>query len=512
MPVGSLNQRVVSICGLLPNSAPTANVYSLSMLPGQTWSDTAIGVFLPKDLSDAPFVGLKGPGDIPVINSGVYYSSRNLPIVNINDSRSSNVVQVGIKQSNVHTSLGLTSFENKGKFQNWYVNVNNSEQNIIDIGWDGKDYSNNYAQDGQGLGPVWAGDAINNDSVASANTYISHLTFQNSSNILNTFMTFETTNPSGNTNPRADIVVSNVSTFNVDYSNISYANDLLGFGTNGTVPITDTNDCTITLSSQFNPFVAGSFNGYPDVGVVYDTDNIPTIPWNFTESGGVITPPGNPVDTANVMVKDLYRQYLPSKVVRSGRLDSVEFSYGASRYAPDSNLSLDSYQYGVYRGNIAGVEMAERKLTLASFVAEGNEGDPSNYIEVYKYFSNVSNTYGNSQMGGTMKSFCHSVATPHCRRRRRLLVFNPDSALSVSSNLTQVGDSVEVKFEDYNPIDLSITAKVIYSSSAVSRVVQESAVIKLNTQTFNILSDSLGRSGNIVMYSTHNSGIITGQA
>ena len=68
---------------------------------------------------------------------------------------------------------------------------------------------------------------------------------------------------------------------------------------------------------------------------------------------------------------------------------------------------------------------------------------------------------------------------------------------------------MEVKFEDYNPIDLSITAKVIYSSSAVSRIVQKSAVIKLNTQTFNILSDSLGRSGNIVMYSTHNSGIIS---
>lgn len=513
--VGSYNQRLVSLCGL-KNSQAVSNIYTLGMTSGSTWVYTNLNLFLPKELSNAYFVGTTSPGDIPKIGSGIYYSSRNLPMVQVSDSRSSNVLQVGIKQSNIYTSVGLSSLENKGKFQNWYINANNSAGNIIDIGWDGKDYQNNYAQDGQGAGPTWAGDCINNDYVDSANTYASQLIFQNSSNILNTYMTFETTNPTGNTNPRADVVVSNVATFNVDYSNVLYMNDLLGFGIKGTVPINDSNDCVTTVSSQFNPFTSGSFNGYPAINVVYDTDNIPTIPWNFTESGGVITPPGDPGDASNVMIKDMYRQYLPSKIVRSGRVDNITFSYGASRYAPALGGSADTYRYGVYRGDVAGVEMAERKLSLVSIVAEGNQGDPTNYIEVYKYFSNVSNTYSKDRgwYDEIILSFGSNTTLSGSKEYisiRPGLGTDPVSNGTTVSNATQVSDTVEVKFENYDPINLSLTANVIYNSSAVVRTVYESKTIKLNTQTYNILSDPLGRSGNMVMYSTHNSGIISGK-
>jgi len=500
--VGSYNQRVVSVGGYDSANHPVSNIYSLGMLSNATWSYTNLQLFLPKELSNAVFVGLTSPGDIPVIKSGVYYSSRNVPILDIQDSRSTNTMQIGIKQSNVLTSVGLSSIENKGKFQNWYVNTTNSDRNVIDVGWNGKDYTNNYSQDGQGLGAVWAGDAINNDYTTTSNTYSSEINFQNSSNILNNFMTFKTTNPSGNTHPRANVVVSNVSTYNVDYSDINYLNDLMDFGTIGTVPVTEPNDCTVTLSNQFNPFVAGAFNGYPSIGVVYDTDNIPTIPWNFAQPDDVLTPGG----------KDMYRHYLPSKIVRSGRVDSVECFYGASRYAPAVGNSPDSYQYGVYRGIVGGIEMAERKLSLVSFSAEGNdEGNSNNYIEVYKYFSNVSNTYGKDR-GWYDEVILSFGSNTTLSRTKEVISIQPglgtSNVFDANSNATQVSDTIQVTFDNYNPADLSVAVNVTYSSSAVSRVVQESAVIKLNTKTFNILSDSLGRSGNVVMYSTHNSGII----
>ena len=510
--VGSFNQRAVTLAGL-KNGAPVSNIYSLDMGTGDTWHYTNLNIFIPPELSNCFFVGVQSPGDIPLINSGVYYSSRNLPIIDIKDSRSSNVLQVGIKQSNIYTSVELSSLENKGKFQNWYINAVNSGGNILDVGWNGKDYSGNFSQDGQGAGPVWAGDCINNDYVPTANTYVSQLSFQNSSNILNNYMTFETTNPTGNTNPRADVVVSNVSTFNIDYSNVLYTNDILSFGVNGTVPISDSNDCVTTITSKFNPFTSGSFRGYPPIGIVYDTDNIPNIPWDFTESGGVITPPGSPGDISNVMVKDMYRQYLPSKIVRSGRVDNITFSYGASRYAPAVGGSADTYRYGVYRGDIAGVEMAERKLSLVSFVAEGNQGDPANFVEVYKYFSNVSDTYGKDRGWYDEIILSFGSNTTLSGNKEYISIrpgFGTDAVSSNTTvtNATQVTDTVEVKFENYDPINLSLTANVIYSSSAVDRKVYESRVIRLNTQTYNILSDPLGRSGNIVMYSTHNSGII----
>ena len=328
-------------------------------------------------------------------------------------------------------------------------------------------------------------------------------------------MTIETENPTGNTNPDADVVVSSVPSYNVDYSNILYSNDLLSYGLTGSVPITDQNNSVVTITNKFNPFTSGVFEGYPSIEVTYDTDNIPIIPWNFTESSGIITPPGDPVDISNVMIRDLYRQYLPSIIPKSGKIESVQFSYGSSRYAPPVGGSSDTYRYGMYRGDVAGITMEQRKLSLVSFIAEGNDAsNEGNYIEIYKYFSADSTEQGKDR-GWYDEIIVSFGANTTISEEKEYISISPGlgtdpvSDSGIVTNATQPSDIVEVSFSEYDPVNLAVNVTITYTSSAVERVVSESRIIKLNTQTYNVMSDPLGRSGNILMVSTHNRGIIS---
>jgi len=74
-----------------------------------------------------------------------------------------------------------------------------------------------------------------------------------------------------------------------------------------------------------------------------------------------------------------------------------------------------------------------------------------------------------------------------------------------------------VTFSDYNLQDLAVTVGLTYSSSVVSRYVTPygedepdlGTIIKLNSATFNALYDSQAKSGNMIITSTHNSGMVT---
>ena len=417
-------------------------------------------------------------------------------------------MQIGVHRSNIYTSVANSSLENKGILSNWYVNVKNADGIVINDSWAGTDYDGNYAQDGNGTGAVWAADALN-DSSLNATMYASNVVFQSSTNTFNEYMTFNTSSPqTGNTNPRATTVTTNVFAQNVNYSNITGVNNLLNFAVEGMTPLTSSNDSVITLTNVLNPFTSGDFNGYPSIAAVADTDNTPTTPWNFTKVGGVVTPPGNPPTTSNLVVNDVYRQYLPSLLERGGRLDSMDFFYGASRYAPP--VSTASYKYGVFRGE----GMLQRKLTLASFSAPGTETNAGNHIEVYKYFSNVSNTYGSDRgwYDEVVLSFGENTTSSGTKEIINIRPgFGTDAVSNslVTSNATQPNDKITITFSNYNENTLAVTANVVYESSAVTRTVSSEKTISLSAEYFNMLSDPRTKTGNVTVTSTFNSGIVS---
>ena len=508
------NTPYVVVYGGNNNGIQTAAIFTLNIYT-YIWTNLGVNILLENPLYDATFIGVDTPGELPIVRSGVHIGTKKTPILTITDQSTSNVLEVGLKRSNLFTAVSNSSVENKGLISSWYMNTKDNNGRQINIGWDGKDYDGNFAQSEDGsAGPVWLGDALNIET--TANFYSSNVLFNSTSNLQNNFLTVNTSTYTGNTFPRANVVTTNVFTFDVGYSNIESMGNLLDYSINGIVPFTSSNVSNICVTNSLNPFQPGVFVENPITTATISTDNIPYQTWFFDESGGVVTPPGNPPDTSNIMVNDAYRQFLPSRLRRSGKLDKLECFYGASRYTrPESETQFsNTFQFGLYRDE----GMRARKLTLSSFAPDGEEMNSNAQIEVYKYFaSNVgySNSVNTTERGWydeLILSFGPDVTESGEFER---VVINPgygtdatDTSLVVPNALQQ-NDTIEVLFDNYNPGELSVTANVVYRSSVVNRTVASGDnVIKLKPKMFNAISDETGRSGDVIITTTYNNGLV----
>lgn len=503
----------IVVLGGSNNGHEVARILSLSFTT-DVWTDTGLNLLVPSPIYNATFVGDLSPGKLPIVFSGINLRSKKSPILTLTDQSTSNVMEVGLKRTNVFTAVSNSSLENKGVFSSWYVDIKDNTGRQIDVGWDGKDYEGNFAQSGT-TGPVWLGDALNIQ--AEANLYSSNVEFNSTSNLQNTFMTFNTTKVyTGNTNPRADIVTTNVYSFDVGYSNVNSMVNLLDYSVNGLVPFTSTTDSRICVKNNLNPFQTSVFIQNPTTTATISTDNIPYQTWYFDRVGGVISPPGNPPDTSNVLVNDAYRQFLPSRLNRNGRVDGMEFLYGMSRYTrPDNPRQYsNTFEFGVFRDD----DMRARKLTLASFAPEGQETNSDAQIEVFKYFaSNVgySQDIYTTQRGWHDELVVAFGADITQSGQVERIVLNPGYGTEAPAagaepltNALQTNDTVEVLFQDYNSSNLSVTANVIYRSSVVNRTLSSEGVVGLKPVMFNALSDNTGRSGNVVITTTFNNGLV----
>ena len=515
------NSRIIFYAGI-DDGVQTATINYYNTILNE-WIFTGLDMLFPKNLYNAPFIGNQSPGNIPLIYSGIRIASQKTPMFTITDDVSSNVLEFGLKRSNIFTASANTTIENKGIFANWYVNTKDSVGAISNIGWEGKDYNLNFGQDGLTVGPPWLGDALNNP-LAIANTYTSNIIFASSSNIQNTYMTFKTDlDVSSPPNQRADIVTSNIESIDITYSNVSFMNNLLSYYVNGVVPVNYTGNSVICIENKFNPFSTGVFIENPEITATFSTDNTPNETWYFSESGGIITPPGNPPDTSNTVVKDVYRQYLPSKLNRSGRLDKIEFFYGDSRYTrPRSGFQLsNTFEFGVFRDDAyTGAPMLPRKMTIASFVPPGMETNSNAHIEIYKYFaSNVG--YAQSEYNTERGWYDEVIVSfgPEITQSgiKEIITLNPgygtaEVGIGTSaplSNALQASDTIEILFTDYNTNDLSVTSNIIYNSSIVTRQEHASKVVKLKSVMFNALYDTTGRSGDVIIFTPFNNGLVT---
>ena len=378
-------------------------------------------------------------------------------------------------------------------------------------------------------GPVWAGDAVNtNDAIA--NFYSSNIIFQSTTNAATDFITFETSTSAG-ANPRDNLVPNSVANSHVDYTTMPLmANNFFNFSVDGVVPYTSSNNSSVTISNKFNPFVKSTFENFPSITACYDTDNIPTLDWefNYLATQNAIAPPYANV-VSNVMVNDVYRQYLPSKITRAGRLDKVSFKYGASRWAlPTGSTQLAAtQQYGVFRDKLYPnpgspgaqyLEMGARKITLCSF-SSGILENSNSQVEVYKYFA--SNVGATANIYTTERGFEDEIVVAFGSQttasgNKEVVSIKPgyDTAAitippAIPSSAVMPDDSVVVTFSDYNTQNLSVKVGITYSSSVISRTVTTDAVVNLAPNTFNSLYDSRARSGNVIITSTHNSGMVT---
>jgi len=524
----------------------TANVFTMDMsltIPLVTDPAKIMDITPNDGYYNASFVGPAGPGNVPLVKSGIRLAQERVPIFTVEDSSTpANYLEFGLKRSNVVTAVQGSSRTNKGIFENWYINTKDTDNLIINTGWEGTDSLNNYSQANVLLGPVWAGDALNtNDAIA--NFYASNIIFQSTVNAAYSNIVFETGNVSAAGDPRNNLVPNQIANSSVEYSTMPYmANNFFNYTVDGTVPYTSSADSSVTITNKFNPFVKSTFESYPTVTACYDTDNIPTLDWefNYLAANNAIAPPyANAV--SNVLVNDLYRQYLPSKITRSGRLDKVAFTYGASRWAlPSGGTQQDAtQQYGVFRDKIYPnpastgsqyLEIGARKLTLCSFSSDTLQTSNSQ-VEIYKYFA--SNVGASSNLTTTERGWEDEIIVAFGSQTTASgnkeyvkikpgygtdLVVVPSSGVP-PTNAVMPDDSVVVTFSDYNLQDLSVNVGVIYSSSVVSRYVTPTSpyvdtpdagtIIKLSSATFNTLYDSQAKSGNMIITSTHNSGIVT---
>ena len=513
-------RRIVTLGG--NNGQELSNIFMYDTLFDE-WYDFTLNLIIQRPLYNAPFVGATSPGNIPIIRSGYRFKSQKTPMVTVSETLSSNTLEIGYNRSNIYTAIPGSDRVNKGIFANWYVDIKNSSGLVSNVAWNGKDYGGNFSQDYDGTqsGPVWFGDALNT-SAGLANTYISNIHFESTGNLENTYMRFDTTLQSGDTDPRAVVVKSNVATWNVEYSNTNFMNTFFDYTVNGLVPFTSANNNQTCITNNFNPFISGNFNGYPPVTVTTSTDNIPTTIWYFTESGGVVTPPGNPPDTSNTIVNDAYRQYIPSKLTRSGRLDKLKFFYGMSRFTLPNGptQAANTRDFGVFRDDVyTGAKMLGRKLTLASFAPKGQESNPDAHLEIYKYFaSNVGysasvNTTERGWWDEVIVSFGSDITQSG---NKEILTINPgygtDPVQNGNGPITdalQPEDTIEVFFENYDPSTLSVTSNIVYNSSVFPRIVFNERTFALKASMFNALNDSFGRSGDMVICTTHNSGLVT---
>ena len=406
------------------------------------------------------------------------------------------------------------------------------------------------------IGPVWAGDALNTNQ-AIANFYASNIIFQSTVNAAYSNIVFETGNISSGVDPRDNMVPNAIADSNVEYSTMPYmANNFFNYTVDGTVPYTSSNNSSITIANKFNPFVKSTFENYPIMTACYDTDNIPTTDWqvNYLATPNAIEPP-YALPVSNVMVNDVYRQYLPSKITRAGRLDKVAFKYGASRWAlPNNPTQQDAtQQYGVFRDRIYPdpsnkgtqyLEMGARKLTLCSFSSDTLQTSNSQ-IEIYKYFaSNVSQSLPPpNELNITERGWLDEIviafgAQTTASGEKEYVKISPGydtASVTIGNNpslggATAVDDPIVVTFGDYNLQDLSVNVGLTYSSSVITRTVTPAngrpsnivtgegggvnvadlgTTIKLSAPTFNALYDSQAKSGNVIITSTHNSGIVT---
>ena len=64
-------------------------------------------------------------------------------------------------------------------------------------------------------------------------------------------------------------------------------------------------------------------------------------------------------------------------------------------------------------------------------------------------------------------------------------------------------------FSDYDPDTLSVTSNIVYNSSVFARTLPAERTIALKASMFNALSDPFGRSGDFVISTTYNNGLIT---
>ena len=475
--------------------------------------------------SDCPYVGSTSPGDIPLITNGVRFNSETTPMVSIRDSKDDYYnLNINLKRSNVYTALpgGLSTYENKGVFASWELTTS-SNSIISNIGWDGKlDY--NYSQNTYpNAGPAWPGDATNS-STATANFYASNVFFNSTTTAGNDTMSFTSYNTGAipPVDPRANIVPSNVESTDVLYSNNPDMSNFFEYEVNGSVSYTDSGDANVTITNNFNPFVQDAFTAYPTVTAVYDTDNTPTLMWSL-ECGlsDAIEPPGN-MPPGNAMVADVYRQYVPTQLTRSGRLDKVSSFYGQSRYTIPGAVAQQegTLDYGVYRDSKCNNDVRQRKLTLVSFCPEGKENIEGKYVEVYKYFASNTASYPTPDPTVSKRGWYDEIflsfgeCTTASGNKETISIMpgygtDPVATGLTPTDATTADDTIEVLFSDYNTKTQSVTANVIYSSAVVQRVVSSAQTINLSSDVFNMLSDPFGRSGNVVITSTHNSGIIS---
>ena len=470
------------------------------------------------------------PGNIPIVTSGIRYAENDVSFFTITDSsESSNVMDFGIRRSNVYTAIQNSSRENKGQFNTWYLDTLTGAT----AGWDGRSSTGNLSQD---LQPVWPADAVNNRTVAPY-VYDSQIVFQSTTNAAAEYMTFQTSN-NMTSNSRADRVHNNVGSSNIQYSVMSNTNsNFFNFTVDGMTSYTSSNVNSITIKNSFNQFQSGEFNnGYPSITACYDTDNSPSLLWRFeTPTPGEVVPPVNALNgVANIMINDNYRQYLPSQITRSGRLDEVTFTYGSGRDStPTSNgLTSNTLQYGLYRSNLAvdggevspintrvysDVEMGHRKLTLCSFET-GLPGEQTvgNKIEVYKYYSNlvpfVGADPGDSNEKGIYDELIVSFGfKTTASGQKETIRLNPGYLLdgAGANEETTMFDPVKVTFSGYNPDTLEVTANIFYQHFTSSNSYSSEETIALSSDAYNMLSDEFGRSGNVIITSTFNNGIIS---
>lgn len=441
---GFYNQRVVSIMGQTAAS-PISNVYSM-YTPTETWNSAVVNILKYPNLRNVTFMGTLNPGDIPLIKSGIVIGTKKTPIVELDDLHSDTVMQIGMKRSNVHTGIQQSTNMNKGTYANWYMDIL-ADGKVVSNAWNGKDAGKNF-----NVPALWFGE-----EGVSGNTYPSSVTFASTTDI---------------TDDR--IIFSNVSNSHTLHgSDIDFSDTLLNYTINGiTNPYGTANNSILTITNKFNPYVTGGFGGYPVVTAVTDTDNIPVIVWDTT-----------------FVAADVYRQYIPSYLTKSGRLDSITCFYGASKYTPPIN-GLPTTEYGVLRTG-----MDPRKLVFASFRPSSLADSSENYMELYKYFGfdsagaddEVIVSFGSGLMANEQSFFMGIKA----------------------GTGTNVNDILEFSFGNYNAMTLTMTVVITYRSSSTSTVLTETKDVALNMSAFGSLSDSFGRSGDVTILSTHNAGVIT---
>ena len=136
-----------------------------------------------------------------------------------------------------------------------------------------------------------------------------------------------------------------------------------------------------------------------------------------------------------------------------------------------------------------------------------------NKIEIYKYYaSNTAGTYADTRgwYDEIILSFGFKATASGQKETLRIKPGYGTSTITATNTdaVTQF-DTVDITFSNYNPDTLSVTANIHYESFLSSREVNVEQDVALSADAYNMLSDPFGRSGNVIITSTFNSGVIT---